>query len=94
MNAQIIPSASFELVVWLVEAFKKKYGIIWEFFPTWGGVFSIPKTQNQKKVPLNHPKITQKTYQIFHKITQKISFWTKRSQKGVGGVRRLGKIPK
>ena len=26
-----------------------------------GGVFPIPKTQNQKKVPLNHPKITQKT---------------------------------
>ena len=26
-----------------------------------GGVFSIPKTKNQKKVPLNHPKITQKT---------------------------------
>ena len=25
-----------------------------------GGVFPIPKTQNQKKVPLNHPKITQK----------------------------------
>ena len=22
----------------------KKYGIIWEFFPTWGGVFPIPKT--------------------------------------------------
>ena len=26
------------------EALKKKYGIIWEFFPTWGGVFPIPKT--------------------------------------------------
>ena len=36
MNAQIIPSASFELVVWLVEAFKKNYGIIWEFFPNVG----------------------------------------------------------
>ena len=23
---------------------KKKYGIIWEFFPTWGGVFPNPKT--------------------------------------------------
>ena len=26
-----------------------------------GGAFPIPKPQNQKKVPLNHPKITQKT---------------------------------
>ena len=44
---------------WLREALKKKYGIIWEFFPTWGGgVFPIPKSQNQKKVPFNHPKIT------------------------------------
>ena len=23
---------------------EKKYVIIWEFFPTWGGVFPIPKT--------------------------------------------------
>ena len=35
---------------------QKKYGIIWEFFPTWGGgVFPIPKTQNQKKSALKSP---------------------------------------
>ena len=34
---------------------KKIYGIIWEFFPTWGGVFPIPKTQNQKKSALKSP---------------------------------------
>ena len=26
-----------------------------------GAVVPIPKTQNQKEVPFNHPKITQKT---------------------------------
>ena len=25
-------------------ALRKKYDILWEFFPTWGGVFPIPKT--------------------------------------------------
>ena len=29
--------------VGLREGLRKKYGIIWEFFPTWGGVSSIPK---------------------------------------------------
>ena len=34
-----------------------KKGIIWEFFPTWGGGedFPIPKTQNQKKLALKSP---------------------------------------
>ena len=36
-------------------------------------------------MPLNHPKITQKTKWIFHRINQKISFWTRGSQKGGGG---------
>ena len=42
-------------------ALKKKYGIIWKFFPTWGG--GLPNSQNPKpkKVPLNYPKIIQKT---------------------------------
>ena len=35
---------------------KKKYGIIWEIFPTWGGgVFPIPKTQNPKKNAIKSP---------------------------------------
>ena len=65
----------------LMHALKKtKKGIIWEFFPTWGGGSSqFPKLKT-KTMPLNHPKITQKTNQICHKITQKISFWTRRSQ--------------
>ena len=38
---------------------KKNYGIIWEFFPTWGeGSSQFPKPKTKKKVPLNHPKIT------------------------------------
>ena len=41
---------------------KKKYtGLFGNFSQHGGGVFPIPKTQNQKKVPLNHLKITQKT---------------------------------
>ena len=42
------------------EAFKKKYGIIWEFFPTWGWE-GLPNSQNSKrkkialKSPQNHP---------------------------------------
>ena len=41
----------------LREAFKKKYGIIWEFFSKMGGgrVFPIPKTQNPKKNPIKPP---------------------------------------
>ena len=31
---------------------KKKYGIIWEFFPTWGGGSSqFPKPETKKKCP-------------------------------------------
>ena len=40
---------------------KKKCGIIWEFFPTWGGSSQFPKLKTKKKVPLNHPKVTHKT---------------------------------
>ena len=29
---------------------KKNTGLFGNFFPTWGGVFPIPKTKNQKKV--------------------------------------------
>ena len=38
----------------------KKYGIIWEFFPTWGEG-GLPNSQIPKRVHLNHSKITQKT---------------------------------
>ena len=42
--------------------FKKKIRDYLGIFPNMeGGVFPIPKTQNQKKVSLNHPKMTQKT---------------------------------
>ena len=37
---------------------KKITGLFGNFSQHGGGVFPIPKTQNQKKVPLNHPKIT------------------------------------
>ena len=37
---------------------KKNTGLFGNFSQHGGGVFPIPKTQNQKKVPLNHPKIT------------------------------------
>ena len=30
--------------LWVRYALKKKNDIIWEFFPTWGGVFTNPKT--------------------------------------------------
>ena len=58
-----------------------------------GGVFPIPKTQNQKKVTLNHPKITQKNKLKFSQNHPKIFILNEGFPKG-GGVRHLGKIPK
>ena len=42
------------------EALKKNTGLFGNW-GKWGRGLPIPKTQNQKKVPLNHTKITQKT---------------------------------
>ena len=53
----------------IMEAFKKKYGIIWEFFPTWGG--GLPKTKNQKKITLDGQTITFRPEWSWNKHTQK-----------------------
>ena len=53
--------ALFFLKVKLRDASKKNYWIIWELFPTWGGGLPNSRNPKPKKVPLNHPKITQKT---------------------------------
>ena len=54
-----------ELIQILCETFREALKKIRDYlgiFPNMGGGgLPIPKTQNQKKVNLNHPKITQKT---------------------------------
>ena len=67
---------------------------IWDYFGIFpnmgGGVFPIPETQNQKKVPLNHPKNKLN----FSQNHQKKFILNEGFPKGGMGVRRLGKIPK
>ena len=47
-----------------------KMGLFGKFSQHGGGSSQLPKIQNQKKVPLKHPKITEKNTN-FHKIIQK-----------------------
>ena len=45
---QDITVKAFHAIIWVKKALgtlsKKKNDIIWEIFPTWGGVFPNPKT--------------------------------------------------
>ena len=71
---------------------------IWDYsgiFPNMGGGSSQFPLQNTKqKVHLNYPKITQKTNNIFQKITPNFFFERGVLKRGGWGVQRLGKIPK
>ena len=98
---------------------KEKNDIIWEFFPTWGGVFPNPKTFVNLPSIFLYAKLGPKWSKTCY-IDHLGSFWAlldrfgtsaslpcsaifgpkraimiRGSQKGgMGGVRRLGKIPK
>ena len=71
---------------------KKIYGIILEFFPTWGG--GLPNSQNfcyftiALKKPLKHLKITQKFPTWPKNYCEK---WSKFPKGGVGGDPTFGK---
>ena len=77
-------------MVW--EAFQKNIRDYLGIFPNMGG--GLPNSQNSKpkKVPLNHPKFTQKNKLDFSKNHPKKFILNEAFPKGGGGgVRHLGK---